>query len=92
LSSIEKRIALMIEAEGTRRAAREVDATAASTHHLGEETDKVAKKSSRADRAAKKLSGTLRSMGTAMKYGIIGAAGLAVAIGVDSVRGFKDHL
>lgn len=79
--SLKARIGLMVEAQGARRAAGDVDHVARSVDRLDRRTDATSRTFGRARSAAGGLTRGLLGLARATTYGALAGAGLAIAFG-----------
>ncbi|MEH3055492.1 MAG: hypothetical protein PGN13_16060 [Patulibacter minatonensis] len=89
MGSVRSRIALLVQAQGARRAGADIDSTAQSAKGLGDETGKAARRTREADRDAKRWQKTLRATAKTMAVGVVGgiaAIGAASTVALNSAR------
>jgi hypothetical protein len=75
--SVKSRIALLVEAQGARRAANEIDDVARSTRKAGDESDKAGRKMRSAGNDSNAFRNSLRGLSAAAGVGAAAASGFA---------------
>lgn len=88
--AVKSRIALIVQAEGARRASSEIDGVARSTKSVGKETDVAGRKMRAGHSASRGFSSGLRGIGTAAKFGAGAVAVLGAAVAKGAVDEFRE--
>jgi hypothetical protein len=90
MANIRSRIGLLVEAQGARRAAGELDSVARSTRNIGSESRTAGRRMGLAQTSARRLHDQIRGLGTAAKYGALAIAALGVAVAKGAVSEYRE--
>jgi hypothetical protein len=88
--NVRSRIALLVQAQGARRAAGDIDDVAGATRRVGDRTERAGRQIKKADVEASRWHKSLRATAKAAKIGAVAATGLALAVGKHSIDEFRD--
>lgn len=84
------RIALLVEAQGAKRASRDVDGVTKSVGGLGDKTDRTGKRMGKARSAASSFTSSIRGMARWVKYGAAALGLFGLALGKRSLDEWRE--